>query len=162
MILHSHLNVRNRRDTFNHITSWLEDARQHSSSNMTIMLIGNKCDLESKRQVSREEGEAFAKANGLFFLETSAKTAANVEDAFVETARNIYEKIQKGIFDVSSEVSKLIFCSYCCYSTTYHVRRAESRLDQWVAVLCPAINQPQKEVADVVRKWLALNIHMLL
>jgi Ras-related protein Rab-2A len=51
---------------------------------MTIMLIGNKCDLESKRQVTREEGEAFAKANGLFFLETSAKTAANVDEVGVD------------------------------------------------------------------------------
>ena len=43
------------------------------------MLIGNKCDLENKRQVSTEEGAAFAKENNLLFLETSAKTAANVE-----------------------------------------------------------------------------------
>jgi len=35
-----------RRDTFNHLTTWLDDARQHSSSNMVIMLIGNKSDLE--------------------------------------------------------------------------------------------------------------------
>ncbi len=31
-----------RKDTFEHLTTWLEDARQHSSSNMVIMLIGNK------------------------------------------------------------------------------------------------------------------------
>ena len=43
------------------------------------MLIGNKCDLENKRAVSREEGESFAKQHGLTFLETSAKTAENVE-----------------------------------------------------------------------------------
>ena len=41
-----------RRDTFDHLASWLEDARQHSSSNMVIMLIGNKSDLESSRQVT--------------------------------------------------------------------------------------------------------------
>ena len=41
-----------RRDTFDHLASWLEDARQHSSSNMVIMLIGNKSDLESSRQVA--------------------------------------------------------------------------------------------------------------
>ena len=38
-----------RRETFNHLTSWLDDARQHSNSNMTIMLIGNKSDLEHRR-----------------------------------------------------------------------------------------------------------------
>jgi GTPase SAR1 family protein len=47
---------------------------------MTIMLIGNKCDLDARRQVSTEEGERFAKENGLIFLETSAKTAFNVEE----------------------------------------------------------------------------------
>lgn len=44
------------------------------------MLIGNKSDLEAKRAVSYEEGEAFAKDHGLFFMETSAKTSANVEE----------------------------------------------------------------------------------
>jgi GTPase SAR1 family protein len=47
---------------------------------MTIMLIGNKCDLDARRQVSTEEGERFAKENNLIFLETSAKTAFNVEE----------------------------------------------------------------------------------
>ncbi|KAI1300656.1 Ras- protein Rab-2A [Mortierella claussenii] len=92
-----------RKDTFKHLTTWLEDARQHANANTTIMLIGNKSDLDSKRAVSYEEGEAFAKANGLFFMETSAKTAANVEEAFVETATNIYEKIQSGVFDIHNE-----------------------------------------------------------
>jgi Ras-related protein Rab-2A len=44
-----------------------------------VMLIGNKADLDSRRQVSTEEGERFAKENGLIFLETSAKTSFNVE-----------------------------------------------------------------------------------
>jgi Ras-related protein Rab-2A len=70
---------------------------------MTMMLIGNKCDLEHKRQVSTDEGEAFAKEHGLVFLETSAKTAHNVDDAFVQTAQAIYEKITQGVFDVSNE-----------------------------------------------------------
>ena len=46
----SHVRV-SRRETFNHLTSWLDDARQHSNSNMTIMLIGNKSDLEHRRAV---------------------------------------------------------------------------------------------------------------
>ncbi|KAG9286757.1 hypothetical protein G9A89_012307 [Geosiphon pyriformis] len=94
-----------RRDTFDHLLTWLEDARQHSNSNTTIMLIGNKSDLELKRAVSFEEGEAFARQHGLLFMETSAKTAANVEEAFVTTAKDIYEKIKQGIFDVSNEAN---------------------------------------------------------
>ncbi|KAH9556174.1 hypothetical protein CY35_07G012100 [Sphagnum magellanicum] len=93
-----------RRETFNHLASWLEDARQHANSNMTIMLIGNKCDLAHRRAVSTEEGEQFAKENGLVFMETSAKTVHNVEDAFINTASKIYQKIEEGIFDVSNEV----------------------------------------------------------
>lgn len=93
-----------RRETFNHLTTWLEDARQHSNSNMVIMLIGNKSDLDSRREVKKEEGEAFAREHGLVFMETSARTAANVEEAFINTAKEIYEKIQEGVFDINNEV----------------------------------------------------------
>eukprot|EP00727_Mastigamoeba_balamuthi_P012805 m51a1_g8147 putative ras-related protein rab-2a (206) ;mRNA; f:39518-40943 len=85
-----------RRDTFDHLTTWLEDCRKYSSQNITIMLIGNKSDLEASRAVPREEGERFAKENGLFFLETSAKTSQNVEEAFINTAKDIFEKVEAG------------------------------------------------------------------
>ncbi|KAK3413110.1 hypothetical protein EUGRSUZ_I01720 [Eucalyptus grandis] len=94
-----------RRDTFNHLASWLEDARQHANPNMTIMLIGNKSDLSHRRAVTKEEGEQFAKENGLLFLEASARTAQNVEEAFVKTAAQILQNIQDGVFDVSNETS---------------------------------------------------------
>ncbi|KAK9664053.1 hypothetical protein RND81_14G016500 [Saponaria officinalis] len=92
-----------RRETFNHLASWLEDARQHGNGNMTIMLVGNKCDLARRRAVSTEEGEQFAKEHGLIFMECSAKTSQNVEDAFIKTAGTIYKKIQDGVLDVSNE-----------------------------------------------------------
>ena len=47
-------------------------------------VVGNKGDLDHRRTVSYEEGEKFAKDNDLIFLETSAKTAVNVEGAFVQ------------------------------------------------------------------------------
>lgn len=93
-----------RRDTFNHLVSWLDDARQHAHSNMTVMLVGNKSDLHARRAVSAEEGEAFARERGLLFIETSAKTAQGVEEAFVGTARAIYGNIVTGVLDVSNEV----------------------------------------------------------
>jgi hypothetical protein len=97
---------------------------------MVIMLIGNKrqllhlifitiqtintnlfyysSDLEARREVKKEEGEAFARENGLVFMETSAKTAANVEEAFIDTAKEIYRKIQEGVFDINNEVCALL------------------------------------------------------
>ena len=63
-------------------------------------------DLEARRDVKREEGEAFAREHGLIFMETSAKTAANVEEAFINTAREIYDKIQEGVFDINNEVGR--------------------------------------------------------
>lgn len=92
-----------RRETFTHLSTWLEDARQHANPNMTIMLIGNKCDLAHRRAVTTEEGAQFAKENGLIFLETSAKTSQNVEEAFINTAAKVYQKIEEGILDVSNE-----------------------------------------------------------
>jgi Ras-related protein Rab-2A len=82
-----------RRDTFTHLTRWLEEVRQNGNPDTTIMLIGNKSDQDSRRQVTTEEGERFARENGLIFIETSAKTAANVEEAFINTTTVIYNNI---------------------------------------------------------------------
>ena len=57
--------------------------------------------------MKREEGEAFAREHGLVFMETSAKTAANVEEAFINTAREIYDKIQEGVFDINNEANRI-------------------------------------------------------
>jgi Ras-related protein Rab-2A len=62
------------------LAKWLDEVRQNGNPDMTIMLIGNKCDMDVRRQVSFEEGERFAKENGLIFMETSAKTSLNVEE----------------------------------------------------------------------------------
>jgi Ras-related protein Rab-2A len=91
-----------RRDTFNHLSRWLDEARLNANPHMVIMLIGNKMDLD-KREVSYDEGARFAQENGLVFMETSAKTAQNVEDAFLNTTRKIYENIQAGVYDLTNE-----------------------------------------------------------
>jgi len=78
-----------RRETFENLQSWLDECLKYSNPNIVIMVIGNKNDLET-RQVTTEEGEAFAEKNGIYFLETSAKTSENVEEAFIRTSRDIY------------------------------------------------------------------------
>lgn len=57
------------------------------------MLIGNKCDLESSRQVTSEEGEAVAAKHGLHFLETSAKTAENVDEVSFEVLSEMTHRL---------------------------------------------------------------------
>ena len=84
-----------RRDTFTHVTKWLEEVKMNSSKSICVILIGNKKDLEDKRQVTYEEGENFAKENGLMFLETSAKTAYNVVEAFNLSAQAILNNIER-------------------------------------------------------------------
>lgn len=84
------------------------------------MLIGNKSDLEARREVKKEEGEAFAREHGLIFMETSAKTAANVEEAFIGTAKEIYQKIQDGVFDINNEVS-YFFCIKITYQISQYI-----------------------------------------
>eukprot|EP00923_Selenidium_pygospionis_P050628 GHVN01087605.1.p1 GENE.GHVN01087605.1~~GHVN01087605.1.p1 ORF type:complete len:223 (+),score=23.57 GHVN01087605.1:121-789(+) len=91
-----------RRETFNHLTRWLEEVRENANPHLTILLIGNKCDL-ARREVEKEEGEAFAKQHGLIFLEASAKTAHNVEEAFTQTARRIHQNILNDVYDLSNE-----------------------------------------------------------
>lgn len=63
-----------RRSTYNHLTSWLADAKNLTNPNTVIFLIGNKSDLDAQRDVTYEEAKAFADENGLTFMECSAKT----------------------------------------------------------------------------------------
>jgi len=86
-----------RRATFEHLSGWLKEVRENSGNELVIMLIGNKSDLEHERAVSYAEGKKFADDNNLIFLETSAKTSENVEQAFLNTAKLIYEKVKKGV-----------------------------------------------------------------
>ena len=74
LITHQDILNYSRADTFKNLSTWLKDARQHLNQNSTILLVGNKCDLDAKRAVAKEEGKEFADANGLLYVETSSKT----------------------------------------------------------------------------------------
>ena len=67
--------------TFQKIQSWIESITERKGKNFPIVLVGNKCDLADKREVSKEEGEKEAKNNDFPFFETSCKENINIEKA---------------------------------------------------------------------------------
>ena len=71
--------------------------RVKDAEKLPIMLVGNKCDLEDRREVETHEGEQLAKVIGCQFKEASAKTRENVEEAFYDLVREIRKSgIPKG------------------------------------------------------------------
>ncbi|VDN53693.1 unnamed protein product [Dracunculus medinensis] len=81
--------------SFDNIKNWVRNIEEHASSDVDRMIIGNKCDAEEKRQVSRERGEQLAIEYGTKFMETSAKANINVEEAFFTLARDIKLKTER-------------------------------------------------------------------
>ena len=76
--------------------SWVKELQRQASQNIVICLAGNKVDLadseDNHRQVTYDEGKAFADEQQLLFFETSAKTGEGVQDVFESIARAIPEE----------------------------------------------------------------------
>ena len=93
------------RASFVNVQQWINEIDRHAGESCQKLLIGNKCDLQTtgsggtggstggKRQVSSKEGREFADIAGIEFLETSAKTAVNVEQAFLSMTAKIKAKL---------------------------------------------------------------------
>ncbi|XP_010490197.1 PREDICTED: ras-related protein RABA2a-like [Camelina sativa] len=81
--------------TFENVSRWLKELRDHADSNIVIMLIGNKTDLKHLRAVATEDAQSYAEKEGLSFIETSALEASNVEKAFQTILSEIYRIISK-------------------------------------------------------------------
>ncbi|OHT02963.1 Ras-related protein RABA1c [Tritrichomonas foetus] len=85
--------------SFQNLDSWLTEIRENnfdpSGENMSVVLVGNKSDLQDLRAVSIEEAEDFSKANNIHFLETSGKESTNVDEAFKELVEMIVDKLSK-------------------------------------------------------------------
>ncbi|KAJ3426654.1 rab2a member ras oncogene family [Anaeramoeba flamelloides] len=69
-----------QKKTFSGLENWLHDLLTYSRSEIQIILVGNKADLDYRREISYEEGDYFAKKNNLLFLESSAKSNFHVSD----------------------------------------------------------------------------------
>ncbi|KAJ2781417.1 GTP-binding protein [Coemansia javaensis] len=79
--------------SFNNIENWYMNVEQHASEGVNKILIGNKCDVEERRVVSKDRGHALANRFNIKFKETSAKSNINVEEAFLELASDIKKRL---------------------------------------------------------------------
>lgn len=80
-------------ESFNNVKQWLAEIDRYANENVNKLLVGNKCDLEHKKVVATSTAQAFANEIGIPFLETSAKNATNVEQAFMTMAAEIKNRM---------------------------------------------------------------------
>jgi GTPase SAR1 family protein len=84
-----------KRGSYENVTRWLKELRDHADQNIVIMLVGNKKDLRHMRQVQTDEAKELCKQNRLFFIETSALADSNVGTAFETILKEIYRLISR-------------------------------------------------------------------
>ncbi|KAJ8609542.1 hypothetical protein CTAYLR_006038 [Chrysophaeum taylorii] len=80
------------RDSFENIEHWVQQIREHAHKRVRLVLVGNKCDKES-RVVSTTEGEELAQRYGVSFFETSAKSNKNVDECYAAIARQTRDSL---------------------------------------------------------------------
>lgn len=100
-----------RHQSFDNIYHWLEELRVNSDMNVVAMLVGNKCDLESLREVSVEEGRSLAEAESMYFMETSALDATNVTQVFHMVVTEIYNVVCRKVLAANLKKSAAGFGS---------------------------------------------------
>ena len=78
--------------TFESVDKWVQDLNSYGDKNLTLLLVGNKSDLEDKRQIMKEDGEEKAKSFNLGFIETSACSGDNIDQAFDIMLKEVLKK----------------------------------------------------------------------
>jgi Ras-related protein Rab-1A len=82
--------------SFSNVKQWLQEIDRYACENVNKLLVGNKCDLTTKKVVDYNTAKEFADGLGIPFLETSAKNSTNVEDAFITMATEIQKRVANG------------------------------------------------------------------
>jgi small GTP-binding protein len=82
--------------TFQSVTKWFEEIREYADPNISILVVGNKCDLQSEKSVSTTEGHEFATRESASFMETSALDGTNVNESFAQLVGEIVRRASRG------------------------------------------------------------------
>ncbi len=82
-------------ESFKAVEMWMGEIEKFAAAGVSKLLIGNKLDMAGERKVSTEQGAALAKHYGIKFLETSAKSATNVLEAFKTMTGEMYNRVAK-------------------------------------------------------------------
>ena len=81
------------RESFADLDLWIKELKINSSPDTKLILVGNKLDLEERREIKYEEGKKFAEDYGFIdFFETSALTGENIKNMFIKAAIVLYEQ----------------------------------------------------------------------
>ena len=88
------------KSSFASIPFWMEQIKENKGENYPIILCGNKCDLEEKRVISKEEGKEIAKKFGIAFFEISSQNEKNLKNVGNEIIKQILEKKEKEKNDI--------------------------------------------------------------
>ncbi|XP_034055410.1 ras-related protein ORAB-1-like [Gymnodraco acuticeps] len=94
-------------ESFNNVKQWLQEIDRYASENVNKLLVGNKCDLTKKKVVDYTTAKEFAENVGIPFLEISAKSATNVDQAFMTMAAEIKKRMGPGATAGSSKKSNV-------------------------------------------------------
>ena len=92
--------------SFQSVNNWMESIKEAAGEKISVVLIGNKCDLEKEREVSKEEGEEKAKQYNLPFFETSFKEGININQVFEKLAEEILSKTSSNIGNKGEKITK--------------------------------------------------------
>ena len=90
------------KDSLEHLNFWSAQIQLNAPEKSKCVLVGNKCDLESARVVSYEEGKMYAEKNKIKFFETSAKDGTNINEVFEYIANEIYKEQKMEMRSVTS------------------------------------------------------------
>lgn len=91
------------RESFENLSKWMDETRSYANDKISLILVGNKSDLESRRAVTYEQGFEFAKRHHMLFCEASAKNAQNIDLMFSQLTERICKRIESKEVDVTNE-----------------------------------------------------------